>query len=469
MQLSSIKKWLNRLPDSPGVYFFIGSPKRKLEKSQGLTSVERRLNLGREILYIGKATSLKDRIKNYFAKDLSETRGPLIVQMIEKAKSISFEKTDSVLEALILEANLIRKHQPYYNTKEKDDKSFNYIVITKEDYPRVLVVRGKDLDVRFPSRYRLFLLGPFPSGGILRDALKIIRKIFPYRDTCAPRSETDLETGRPSEGKRCFNAQIGLCPGVCAGLMKNVEYQKHIKNLILFLEGKKKSVIASFKKEMRQYVKVQSFEKANEVKKRLFALEHIQDIALIKRKIDSNLQLGRFVSKQLGNETSKLGSFPRSSASSLHNSAIRIEAYDVAHLSGKEMVGVMVVVENGLPNKAEYRKFKIKSLNMANDPAALKEILARRLLHPEWPLPNLIVVDGNEVQKKVAENVLAKQKLKIEVVAVVKDKRHKTRAFIGEKQIIKDQKNSILFANSEAHRFAIIYHRLLRGKKFLLK
>src|SRR3989344_7336779 len=137
------------LPDTPGVYFF------KQEK---------------QILYIGKATSLKDRVKSYFARDILLTRSPLIAKMLEEANKIEFIQTDSVLEALLLEAHEIKKHQPLYNSKEKDDKSYNYITITKEEFPKVVVTRGSGI------------YGPFPYGGELKEALKIIRKIFPYRD-----------------------------------------------------------------------------------------------------------------------------------------------------------------------------------------------------------------------------------------------------------------------------------------------
>ena len=157
-----------KLPDTPGVYFF---------------------KKGREILYIGKATSLRDRVRSYFSRDLVETRGMLLVDMVAKASVIDFIQTDSVVEALLLEAELIRKHRPYYNTKEKDDKSYNCVVITKEDFPRVLILRKKDLDSNLNAeRYTLnAVFGPFPNGTQLREALKIIRRIFPFRDAkCNP-------------------------------------------------------------------------------------------------------------------------------------------------------------------------------------------------------------------------------------------------------------------------------------------
>ena len=208
MQSQHLKK--QRLPDAPGVYFF---------------------KLGKEILYIGKATSLKDRVKSYFSKDLIATRGPLIVDMVFKADKIDFIKTNSVLEALILENNLIKKHLPKYNTKEKDDKSYSYIVITKEEYPRVLIVRGKELKLGLPYAVRS-QFGPYPNASQLRESLSIIRKIFTYRDKC-----------EPNQTKPCFNYQIGLCPGTCFNLISSKDYLKIIKNIELFLSSDRKSVV----------------------------------------------------------------------------------------------------------------------------------------------------------------------------------------------------------------------------------
>src|SRR3989338_5633861 len=158
-----MKRLIEKLPDEPGVYFF-----RK----------------GKNILYIGKATSLRSRVKSYFSKDLFETRGPKIIKILSQINKIDYKITDSVLEALILEANLIKKYQPIGNSVQKDDKSFNYVVITKEAFPRVLIVRGNELPDWAEGVKATF--GPFPHGLELREGLKIIRKIFPFRDTCSP-------------------------------------------------------------------------------------------------------------------------------------------------------------------------------------------------------------------------------------------------------------------------------------------
>ena len=169
---------LLKLPDEPGVYFFRGSKK--------------------EILYIGKATSLSDRVRSYFASDIAEMRSLAIAQMVESAYTITWTVTGSVLEALILEANLIKEHQPPFNIRDKDNKSFNYVVVTKEDFPRVLIVRGRDLFQNWKDADIKKLFGPFPDGTSLKIALKIIRKIFPFRDTCTSCVVPKTPYGGPS-------------------------------------------------------------------------------------------------------------------------------------------------------------------------------------------------------------------------------------------------------------------------------
>ncbi len=408
-----IKK-LKKLPDAPGVYFF--------KNSSG------------KILYIGKATSLRDRVRSYFSSDLVVTRGPLVVKMINEATKIDFQKTDSVLEALILEANLIKKHQPSYNTREKDDKSFNYVLITKEEFPRLVVMRGREIEAQrasgdLPAIQSEF--GPFTQGSSLQVALKIIRKIFPYRDRCEPRS------GRP-----CFNRQIGLCPGVCTGEIGAKEYAQTIKHIKLFFGAKKKTLIKSLEREMRQYAKNREFEKADKTKKTIFALKHIQDIALIKNTDSWNKNLG---------ENSASVSSPR------------IEAYDIAHIAGRNVVGVMVVIENGEPKKSDYRKFKIRENPGINDTAALQEVLRRRFTHSEWPYPQIIVVDGGKAQINAAKRA-SNPDSKIAIVSVVKDERHKPKQILGDQKLSLKYEQEILLANNEAHRFAITYHRKLQGK-----
>jgi excinuclease ABC subunit C len=410
-----LKKY--QLPDSPGVYLF---------------------KKNKRILYIGKATSLRDRIKSYFGDDLAQNRGPLLVDMVFQTNKVDFIKTASILEALILEAKLIKENQPKYNTKEKDNKSFNYVVITKEDFPRILIVRGREIEkgLKYLVKEKF---GPFTSGEQLKLALRIVRKILPFRDKCLPNS------GRP-----CFNKQLGLCPGVCDGSVTKKEYVKIIKNIKLFFVGKKKQIIKNLKKEMDFFVKIRNFEKAAEVRNKIFALNHIQDVALIK---DENLHLTPSLSGGGNGAESPL---------IMGLGVFRIEAYDISHIFGTNNVGVMVVWENGEFNKFDYRKFKINN-SKGNDIGALEEVLERRFKHTDWPKPNLIVVDGGLPQLNITKKVIKN----ISLVAVTKDDRHKAKAIIGDEKIIKKYQKEILLINNEAHRFAITYYRQ-KQKKMLV-
>ncbi|MFA6585953.1 MAG: GIY-YIG nuclease family protein [Candidatus Paceibacterota bacterium] len=454
-----------KIPDKSGVYIF----KKK-----------------NEILYVGKATSLKDRVKSYFGKDLIESRGPILVDLIFKADKIDWQETDSVLEALILEAVLIKKYQPKYNTKEKSDKSFNYVCITKparnalhsdaggEKLPRVIIKRGKEI-LQGQNNFRNCALGdkrtgdphvsknhsvpfantfgPYPNGGQLREALKIVRRIFPFLDE---KSKNYLE----------FYRQINLVPDLNDQKM----YLQNIKNIKLFFSGKKQQIFRNLRKEMKEYAKKREFEKAGEIKRQLFALKHINDVALIKNSGNSILKqnvLERTLGRSDGDGQRKFSTenFRGESENSLRRD--RIEAYDIAHMSGENMVGVMVVLENGEIEKNEYRKFKIKTQTDANDTGALKEVLERRFAHPEWRYPKLIVVDGGIAQINTAKAILMKIGLKIGVVSVLKDEHHRPKKIMGNKEFVQKYEREILLANSEAHRFAIIYHKKMRSKNFL--
>ncbi len=393
------KSELKTLPNGPGVYLF---------------------KKGTQILYIGRATSLRSRVTSYFRNDLLETRGTRLVDMVTLSENVEFFETDSVLEAIILEANLIKKHQPHYNTLEKDDKSFNYVVVTKEAFPKVLVLRERELSA---ISYKLkATFGPFPQGGIIRDGLRIIRKIFPFHDGSSVKKD-QLE----------FYKQIGLTPDLSQETVRR-NYKKNIKNIILFFQGKKERVIKNLEKDMKYFAGRKEFEMAGVMRNRIFALKHIHDVSLIKR-------------EEL---LSKTGNF-------------RIEAYDVSHISGTSMAGVMTVVVDGRADKNEYRKFRIRGFDSSNDVGALEEIMKRRLGHPEWLYPNLVVVDGSTAQKRRVENLFNQLGLQIPVIAVVKNEKHKPKALLGKKEIALKHEKEIILANAEAHRFSVAYHQFLRG------
>jgi len=403
------------MPNTPGVYFW--------RDAQGT------------ILYIGKATSLKDRVLSYFASDLVHTRGAHIVDMVFRADHVTWQETSSVLEAVILEANLIKTYQPYYNTKEKDNKSFNCLVITKEAIPRVVIVRERDIDTptktvtspRLGLREQPFdsVFGPFPQSTSLRDAVKVVRRIFPFRDRVSAQKD-----------KEVFYRQLSLSPDVSSPEALD-QYKKNITYIKQLFSGKLPSLKKMLEKEMLAYAKKEQFEEAQQIKQKIIALEHVQDIALIKRDVFRNA-----------------------------GELFRIEAYDIAHSSGTSMVGVMTVIEKGQPNKDEYRKFIVKGFTKANDAGALQEVLTRRLAHTEWQYPDMIVVDGNAIQMNAAQSVLDAVSLSIPIIAVTKDERHRPKMISGNtkeaSELIASHKMAILLANNEAHRFAVRFHTTLR-------
>jgi len=385
------------MPNAPGVYLFLdkyGNP-----------------------LYVGRATSLRRRVLSYF-QGLRDSR---LAEMLDLAAKIKHYKTDNLLEAVILEANLIKKNWPKYNVREKDNRSFIYIVIPKIDFPRPLIVRQRELQ-KFSSRAKIF--GPYQSLSLVKNALRIIRRIFPY-SVC-----------KVGSGKPCFDRQIGLCPGACIDKISKKDYQKNIDGIILLLEGKKKRLLKKLKKENPAAAA---------------SLKHIQDVSLIDKSEFGILNSGFGIS------------------------AKRIEGYDVSHLTGKETTGGVAVFTNGLADKNQYRLFKIKRAPANDDLRALEEMITRRFLHREWQFPDLILIDGGKPQVYFISKALRKLNVAIPVIGISKyiGAKHKNcgsrfnKSEHGDKLIfppktkksLKDlaeaSKNLLLKVREEAHRFAI--------------
>ncbi len=393
-----------RLPETPGVYI--------MKDGAG------------KILYIGKAVNLRRRVSSYFVRP----HDARIEGLVKEIKKIDFKKTDTGIEALILESELIKRHQPPFNIKEKDDKSFLYVEITGEKFPRVLLARGKDK----PNGKRY---GPFPSASSIREALRIVRKIFPYA--------THPEPPKP-QSRPCFDYQIGLCPGTCIGAIARKDYAKNTRNIRLFLEGKKERIVKDLEREMETASKALNFERAGELKRQLFALRHIQDVALIKEDRMSDIR------------NSKLG---------IQNSAKRIEGYDISNISGKSAVGSMVVFTDNEPDKKEYRKFKIKTVLQPDDFGMLREVLERRLKN-SWPLPDLFLIDGGRGQVSAVREILKKASLTIPVVGVAKGPKRKRNDIVGKIPEFTGLQ-TLIKVRDEAHRFAIAYHRKVRNRTFM--
>ncbi|MFA5986364.1 MAG: GIY-YIG nuclease family protein [Parcubacteria group bacterium] len=405
-------KKITELPKAPGVYFFRGAK--------------------REVLYVGKATSLRDRVRQYFSGH--DTRGERIERLVAQATDIETIQTDSVLEALILEAELIRTHKPKYNIDGKDDKSFSFFVITKERFPRVVIVRQTDFDKEQfqDAMYRKGkIYGPYTSRDQMKIALKIIRRIFPFHD----RSE--------QSEKGCLHYQMGLCPGPYDGAISEADYKRNMRNIALFLSGHKKALLEKLEKQMRALAKKEKFEEADKVKRQIFALTHINDIALMKKDI----------------------AFTRFSAHEM-----RVEAYDISHIGGEAMVASMIVFINGVADKSQYRKFKVQSVQGIDDVGAMREVLARRLNHlDDWGIPQLIVLDGGKGHLNMADDLWQKLDINIPVIAVAKGPTRKKvdvykSAFFPVNHAIITDKELLESMREEAHRFAISFHKKTRDK-----
>jgi len=382
----NLKEKIKKMPSSPGVYMFLDENKK--------------------VLYVGRAASLKNRLLNYFQKNLD----PRIKEMVSLAKDIKIKKTSNLLEAIFLESSLIKKFWPKYNIKDKDDKSAVYIVITEDEFPKILILRGSDLNKVLVKNENIF--GPYKSLSIVKTALKLLRRIFPY-SLC-----------KPNIGYPCFDYQIGLCPGVCIGKISKEQYLKNIENIRLILQGKMKNLIKKLKKEKPE---------------KAFALKHIQDVALI--------------GKNEKNINSKFS---------------RIEAYDISHFYGKGTYGSMVVFEDNKIRKDQYRIFKIKEAPAHDDLRALKEVILRRLKHKEWKYPNLIVIDGGKPQLNFILKTFEENKIKIPLIGISKlagDKIVFPPKIKKELKIaIESSKEILLQLRNEAHRFALKFN-----KKFLSK
>ena len=386
--MSSISEQVKLFPDSPGVYRF--------------------LDAKGEILYIGRATSLRRRVSNYFTKRIDAR----IAEMVSLARDVRYEQTDTVLEAIILEANLIKKHWPKYNVKDKDNRSFLYIVIPKTDYPKPIVVRHRELE-KF-SAMQADIFGPYQSVTLVKNALKIIRRIFPY-STCAIGS-----------GKPCFDYQIGLCPGACIGAISKADYRKNIRNIILLLFGKKELLLKHLAKEYPE---------------KAASLKHIQDVSLITRDELTQEQVA----------------------------AHRIEGYDISHLTGKETYGSMVVFTDGEADKEQYRLFAIKNAAASDDLHALEEMLTRRLRHGEWDMPDLIMIDGGRPQVDHIAGVFRRHNVVIPMVGISKYGGDVLVFPLGIKQSVRalaeGLKPVLLRVRDEAHRFALRSSRRKRDKR----
>ncbi|MEK7502982.1 MAG: GIY-YIG nuclease family protein [Patescibacteria group bacterium] len=424
-------KMQQKAPQSPGVYFF--------RNSKG------------KILYVGKANNLKARLNSYFQKNQASLKTK---SLLKEASAVSWEILNSETEALIKESELIKKHSPKYNVLMRDDKQYFFAAFTKEEYPRIYLTHQTPNGPDY--------IGPFTDGGAIKSVLKLLRRAFPYC-TCK-RVHKNL----------CLNARIGKCLGFCCltssqtlllrkekGMISSPPspspyegegerggevYKSNISSIKKILTGKNKSLLKTLKKEMKKLSSAQKYEEAGKIRNQIRALEKVfahKEIVSKDNIAESQKALRHFESI-LKIENIK-----------------RIEAYDIANIQGKYAYGSMVVFIDGAPAKDLYRIFKIKTVTGANDVAMLKEIISRRLSHKEWPLPEVILVDGGKQQLNAVRGG------EVKIIALTKNKKH-----IGDHIYISDKKdpmplnaipsplrNLLLNLDSEAHRFAIKHYR----------
>lgn len=551
-----IQEELKKLPGKPGVYLMYDS--------------------WDHIIYIGKAVSLKNRVRQYF--QTGRNKGAKIEQMVSRIERFEYIVTDSEMEALILECNLIKEHHPRYNTMLMDDKTYPFIRVTvEEEFPRIFLARKIE-----KNRSKYF--GPYPSAGAVKDTIELIRKLYHIR-SCNRKLPRDIGKERP-----CLNYHIHQCEAPCQGYVSSEEYKRSVDKVLRFLGGEYEEVCRDLRVSMEEASEKLEFEKALEYRELLASVEQISQkqkmaytagedrdlLAIAKEEEEAVVQvffirggrlIGRdhFYMRTQGEETEEIltsflkqfyggtpyvpteimlpvklseaellekwlsgikgqrvhlkvpqkGSKERLMELAAQNAGMvlradkdrlkrekekttgavkeledllglsgidRMEAFDISNISGFSSVGSMVVYEQGKPKKNDYRKFKIKSVQGPDDYRSMEEVLTRRFSRGMREkeedsekrgfvhFPDLILMDGGKGQVHVAEQVLGKLGLSIPVCGMVKDDRHRTRGLYYREQEIAIAANSQAFhlitrIQDEAHRFAITFHRSLRGKE----
>lgn len=558
-----IEEELKKLPGQPGVYIMHDAKDA--------------------IIYVGKAISLKNRVRQYFQSSRDKTAK--IRQMVSKIARFEYIVTDSELEALVLECNLIKEHRPRYNTMLKDDKTYPYIKVTaSEEYPRILFSRQMKKD---KNKY----FGPFTSAGAVKDTIELIRKIYRIR-ACSRKLPQDMGKDRP-----CLYYHIHQCDAPCQGYISQADYQKSVKQAVGFLNGQYEPVMKYLDEKMRTASETMEFEKAIEYRdllesvrkvaqKQKITSQSMEDrdiIAMAKDERDAVVQVffvrdGKLIGREhfhmnlTGSESKaeilnsfvkqfyagtpfvpheiwvqeeledaeviasfltarrgqkvrfvvpKMGEKERLVELAEKNAKMvlsqdkekikreelrtigamnqigswiglsgikRVEAYDISNISGFESVGSMIVYENGRPKRNDYRKFRIRTVQGPNDYASMREVLLRRFSHgleetkkmqaeggdlamgSFTRFPDLLMMDGGRGQVNIALEVLRELQLEIPVCGMVKDDNHRTRGLYYQNvEILIDRHSEgfqlITRIQDEAHRFAIEYHRSLRGKE----
>ncbi|MBN1914087.1 MAG: excinuclease ABC subunit UvrC [Candidatus Omnitrophica bacterium] len=415
MHIGDLKNKIAGLPDLPGVYLF--------RDSSG------------KVIYVGKAKSLKKRVQSYFSRLLNEKTQA----MMAKVCDIEYRLSPSENQALILEASLIKDYQPQYNISLKDDKSFPFIKISDEEFPLVSIARRKKAEEKDNALY----FGPYTDSGLLRKALKELRRIFGFR-SCKklPKSA-------------CLYYRLRLCPGPCLGKVTSGFYKETIERLKMFLDHKVTELTRDLSDKMQAASRARHFEEAARLRDQLEALSVIAGNAEEKSAVNRLEDLKNLLG---------LKKIPQ-----------RIEAFDVANISGKEATASMVSFYQGAADKDNYRRFRIKTVERSDDYAMIREAVSRRysrIIREKRSLPDLVLIDGGKGHLFAAKKELTSLGLSLSIASIAKD-RENIYIFGSGKPIRLTQDtpalNLIRQIRDEAHRFAQAYHHLLRRKKIIGK
>ncbi len=435
-RLERIREQIKAFPTAPGLYFM--------------------KDAGDRVLYIGKAKNLRSRAGSYFqpSANLAESRGPWIVEMIDKTETVDYLQTASEVDAILQEARLIKDIHPPYNTDLKDAKTFPYIEIpSRQDFPGVYITRNPD------AKSRLF--GPFTEVRDLRAVFVVLQKIFRFR-TC------QLEISAADEKRRffrpCILYNIRQCSAPCADKISKADYKKSIAELVVFLKSKRSGILNDFKKQMEAAAARLDFETAAMYRDRIRQIENLDK----RGTADRDVQPEAF-------RTDPAEALETLQAMLKSQRPIRIiEGFDIAHLAGQEMVGSMVQFIDGKPFKDGYRRFKIKTVTGVDDYACLQEVVGRRYkraVNGEELWPDLVLIDGGLGQLHAVQEVFAKLGAATPNLMSLA-KREEELFMAGRDKPIRLSRMSaalklLQYIRDEAHRFAQHYHHLLRSKKML--
>lgn len=419
----NLKEKLKTLPSAPGVYFH--------KNQQG------------EVIYVGKAAVLKNRVRQYFQ---NTEKDPKTAALVAEIADTDWIVVETEMDALFLESEMIKRYMPQWNILLRDDKTVSYVRINmKDEIPYVSTTRN-------PLDDGATYIGPFYAKNTILKALRILRKIFPFYE-------------KPYDGKKTLNTDLSLTPGIEIGKITPKEYKKNLHNLIRYLNGDRKKLILDLEKQMKTAAALHDFEEAAKLRDEYFGLKGL------KRKII-------FSDKEFLDLSSDKALLELKQLLNLQDPPRRIEGYDISHISGTNTVASMVVFQNGVSDRTAYRKFKIRS-SKNDDTASMYEVIFRRLKHQEWPFPDLIILDGASPQLSAVLGLLSAAN--IPVIGRNKSGDHTRNADVNLIIPIKQPDGQYLFQSKiysndshlaklitrideESHRFAITYHRQLRSK-----